>query len=92
MKLKYDNVTIRFFLPWKQAVKVDHDVSHRGLNDAADAIVKVPCVDSVDIGSGHCGMYFDIEMNCEPTQIHNCIDDVVKYAKSLKIRPTKNIK
>jgi hypothetical protein len=88
MKLNYDRVTVRFFLPWKTSVRLGHDISHPDI-DAISEVIESAGVEEMEIGSGHSGIYFDVRMECEPAEIPRKIYEVKLAMNSFKLKRRK---
>ncbi len=85
MNLTYDSAILRFFLPWQLSRKFNHDVDNRQVSNMADNIeLCLEAIKGISIGSGHQGIYFDIELVCDASFLPDYVDLIRKHAKELK--------
>jgi hypothetical protein len=85
MKIKYDHVKVRFFLSKKASEKLGHNIDHVGFNRFIDKLAVQECVEGIDYGSGHCGIYIDIDITCDPELLPARIASLISHARSLTL-------
>jgi hypothetical protein len=85
MKLTYDTCKVRFYLSWRTSCKLGHDVSK--LNPLVDALPEaIQNIVGWESGSGHTGLYVDLELDCHPGMIEGVIKEIKKRANRIWIK------
>ena len=84
LELQRDRTAVRFFLPWELSRWLDNDPGNPGLEDAL-RLLSSQYWRVLEVGSGHSGIYLDVQMNCPPEDVEDRVAALIKRAQTIEM-------